>query len=124
MDAYSRYQQETGGSEASFVAAPRPPTEINTEEDLAELDDVIEKLELDAEGVMFVVSVLCFLCDQLAELPFRMRPKMIWLMPMMLMMVLKLLSDHREIRDIESILEGTCSHDRNVSGGRRRCSYI
>ena len=124
VDAYSRYQRETRGSEASFIAAPRPPTEINTEDDLKKLDDAIEKLELGAEGVMFVVSVLCFLCDQLADLPFRMRPKMIWLMMRMMMMVLKLLSDHREIRDIEDILEGTCSHDRNVSGGRRRCSYI
>jgi len=141
VDAYSRYRQEIGGSGASFVGAPRPPTEINTEEDLKRLDDAIEQLELGAEGVMFVVSVLCFLCDQLADLPFRMRPKMIWLMMMMMMMwmmmmwmmwmmwmimmmmmVLKLLSDHREIRDIGSILKGTCSHDRNGIGGRRRCS--
>lgn len=55
LDAKSRWDGAKSG--AKFVAAPRPPAEIKTEADLAMMDDIIEHLELQAEGISFVVSV-------------------------------------------------------------------
>jgi len=55
LDAKSRWDEAKSG--ISFVAAPQPPPEIKTEADVAALDKVIEQLELQAEGISFVVSI-------------------------------------------------------------------
>jgi hypothetical protein len=53
-DAQSRHQTTTTG--ASFVKASRPPSKLSTQADLEKLEDIIEKLEYQVAGVMFVVS--------------------------------------------------------------------
>jgi hypothetical protein len=53
-DAQSRHQTTTTG--ASFVKASRPPSKLSTQADLEKLEDIIQKLEYQVEGVMFVVS--------------------------------------------------------------------
>jgi hypothetical protein len=53
-DARCRHQTTTTG--ASFEKATRPPSKFTTQADLKNLEDIIEQLEDQIEGVMFVVS--------------------------------------------------------------------
>jgi len=55
VDAKSRWDEAKSG--ISLVAAPQPPTKIKTEADVAALDSIVEQLELQAEGVSFVVGI-------------------------------------------------------------------
>ena len=56
VDSLSHQDTERFGTE--FVPAPRPPTEVQIQDDLVKLNKVIDDLTSRVEDVMFVVSAI------------------------------------------------------------------